>query len=678
MSSPGPSIGDARDGGSGSVYKTSEAATALMNAIFAQDVIQVEALLMRDATLAKAFVTHYHKPCQDDDGRDEYTSRPRMEPDTPRPRTEPVIIFAGRVPLYLRRPRQTGSRAASTQILAIAQLLVDSGGSLCAIPDAAYWSERALIDVCADYDSPEMMHLLLRAGAKMPRSTEVWSRTGGFLEHGRMTGGIGYIAGWNGHVGTVQALFGLGFQFTAFERGRLDYPLALLSSCELRPGGGTCMSALAITYGHRDVVALLLRQLGQAELRRTLTPGEWPWNPTVIDAWLVCAVAKAWSRGETEAWAWEKPQLLAQSEEIVHLLLDHGANPAVEQEFGNSLLFCACRWAGSSVIERLIVATAVDVNARRAHIDIFEGPRGGRQVTALQLAATHHNLGAVKSLVALGASAQLTDENGRNALHWALIGRKRHVVPEVRRSGTDGCEAAVVWSRPLDIMAELLPGVTDVSAADGFGRTALHYAAKSFLWEAMGVLIRSGADGSLRDSDGCTAAFYMARTAPLWWMVKAIRDSFHNDINLSDGYLLGLRALGQQLQDSQAPMGLDLRCLSGQTALTAACREANVPMVEMLLSLGAQVDITDDEGRTALHHVVISAYEVGPLYWEAEARAEEMKRLLRDAGIDESIRDHAGKTAADVQSALEAKCRPNGRRNRRQYEPRRSRSHYEF
>ncbi len=440
------------------------------------------------------------------------------------------------------------------------------------------------------------------------------------------------------------------------------------------------MSALAMGYGHRDVVALLLRQLDEAELRRTLSPGEWPWNPTIIDAWLVCAVAKVWSKGETEAWPWEMPQVLAQREEIVHMLLDHGANPAVEQEFGNSLLFCACQWAGSSVTQRLIATTAADVNTRRAHTDHWEGPRGGRQVTALQLAATHQNLAAVKSLIAAGASAQLTDENGRNALHWALMGRRRHVGAEVRRcrSGTDDCETAVVWSRPLDIMAELLPCVTDVSVTDSFGRTALHYAAKSFLWDAMAVLIRSGADGSLRDSDGCTAVFYMARTAPLQWMLTALRDSLDDDIPLSESYLLGLRLLGQQLRDSKAPMGLDLRCLGGQTALIAAYREANLPMVEMLLSLHAQVNIADDEGQTALPHAVISAYEIAPSYREAAARTEEMRRPLLDAGIDESIRDHARKTAADVESELEAKYRPNGDRNRLQYKPRRSMAHYEF
>ena len=152
MSGSASSVGDVRDGGS--VYNTSEAATALMNAIFAQDVSQVEALLTRDATLASAFVTHSNKPFVHDDGRDELASRPRIESASPRPRTEPVIVFTGRVPLYLRRPRQTGGRVASTQILAIAKLLVDSGASLRTIPDAAYWSERALIDVCADYDSP--------------------------------------------------------------------------------------------------------------------------------------------------------------------------------------------------------------------------------------------------------------------------------------------------------------------------------------------------------------------------------------------------------------------------------------------------------------------------------------------------------------------------------------------
>ncbi len=69
-------------------------------------------------------------------------------------------------------------------------------------------------------------------------------------------------------------------------------------------------------------------------------------------------------------------------------------------------------------------------------------------------------------------------------------------------------------------------------------------------------------------------------------------------------------------------------------ALSTAARDGNGPVLLRLLAGGADVNVTDDDGRTPLMHA-------------AEVGRNVIARLLLEAGADREIRDASGRTAAD-------------------------------
>jgi len=58
----------------------------------------------------------------------------------------------------------------------------------------------------------------------------------------------------------------------------------------------------------------------------------------------------------------------------------------------------------------------------------------------------------------------------------------------------------------------------------------------------------------------------------------------------------------------EAGMDANVRGKSGLTALMSAADKGNLAALEMLLKHGARIDLTDDEGKAALHHAARSPY----------------------------------------------------------------------
>ncbi|MEZ4270366.1 MAG: ankyrin repeat domain-containing protein [Myxococcota bacterium] len=166
-----------------------------------------------------------------------------------------------------------------------------------------------------------------------------------------------------------------------------------------------------------------------------------------------------------------------------------------------------------------------------------------------------------------------------------------------------------------DIVRLLLSRGAKIDARNSWGESALHYAAKDGMTEAVRVLVEAGADinaGDNRDSTPLMSASF-------------------------DGHLGVVRLLAQDPR-----IEINARSKDGDTALLLASRghDDNVELIDALLSVpGIDVNMQDDGGSTAIMHAAIG--HVGGAF------VESTKRLLQVPGIDLSLRNNNGETVMD-------------------------------
>ena len=214
---------------------------------------------------------------------------------------------------------------------------------------------------------------------------------------------------------------------------------------------------------------------------------------------------------------------------VVRALLELGAKPTPVDESARTPLHEAAAEASAEVVAALLAAhAAVD-------------PRDGRGRTPLALAAARGEVAIVKALLAAGADPAVADERGQTALDRAVIGSHVEVVqllapppsaappPNEENSG----EAPARDPRPLLLAAHakasaatfdaLLAGGWSVDDADEDGATALMVAAAKDYDAIVAYLLDRGADASVKDAAGRTAAHRAARTGALDVLATLLR-----------------------------------------------------------------------------------------------------------------------------------------------------------
>ncbi len=177
------------------------------------------------------------------------------------------------------------------------------------------------------------------------------------------------------------------------------------------------------------------------------------------------------------------------------------------------------------------------------------------------------------------------DEYGRTPLHRAAVAH------DLRR------------------MRFLIEHGADCAARDGKDLTVLMAAADNGTAEAVRLLLANGADPRSRE-----------RTAPGWsplaWAAASRRDSKRK-----------VHAL------LEAGVPIDARYDGGLTALMIAIQSGNTATVELLIDRGCDLDIEDDEGRTALEHArVFDAYSTHTGH-DPLAEVVRRRKRHRDAAI---------------------------------------------
>jgi ankyrin repeat protein len=370
------------------------------------------------------------------------------------------IVFTSLAPRF--REQNRDARKLSPTSLAIIKLLVERGAALDPDPRSSFWASHLLTEVCRDYDSPEALDLLVRAGADVyTEQLDSYHRT------------LLHVAAGRG-VGAVQFLLDRGVPMNYTGGQDID------AQIELTINGSPLNWA---AENGRSQIAQLLLNHGALRHMETL---DWNGRTPLLNAARSPHVPCV--RGNDR-------------EETVRLLIDAGANLTVSDQqyhtwsfihgepdfFPDSPLGHVSAW-GSADIVRYLVGKGCNIHQQLSYPtdERFPYSVGGDMATPQHRAASNWNVGAVQALLDLGADPDAMDEYDRRPIHWAAIGRclgwgsYRTISRAWDNLQTEPSQSAAFSERLTALkstLSHLLAQTASIDQPDTFGHTPLHYAA---------------------------------------------------------------------------------------------------------------------------------------------------------------------------------------------------------
>ncbi|CAB0030124.1 unnamed protein product [Trichogramma brassicae] len=284
-------------------------------------------------------------------------------------------------------------------------------------------------------------------------------------------------------------------------------------------------------------------------------------------------------------------------EEVVELLLRHGADPNRANVSGETPLHVICKNHSDDLAE--IFCDASEKVGQRLRIDA-QDERGW---TPLHFALIRRNSRLVELLLRRGADPNLADEDGTSPLH--LI------------SEMDDPDSA-------KILFEICGELVKVDARDKFGCAPLHAAAFHSDAELMQLLLRNGADPNPANADG---------TTPLH-LVNCIDDD-------ADAAHFWRSFFEISEEEMRRKVQVDARNARGWTPLHLALYSGSEAATRLLLSRGADPNLATARGETPLH-VACRRSE----FHRGAAMARSFLRISEevDRPVELDARDRKGRT----------------------------------
>ena len=327
----------------------------------------------------------------------------------------------------------------------------------------------------------------------------------------------------------------------------------------------------------------------------------------------------------------------------VNVLLQYGANVARTDDSGFTALHYACEYNGSPEVLSFLISNGADVDARSSYNPVFSVPSengyadmkaarvrtvntsSDNGVTPLMIAARESHLNVVTFLIKEGADVSLPDYDGRTALHFAVGSSDNscEILSCLIENGADINKRRMDNQTPLMVAVEkglvsvatfLIEHGADVDLQNENGNTALHYAlyGSDVSCEILSCLIGSGADVNGVNKVKHTPLMIAAKRGHLNALTLLIKHGAHDvDLQDSDGYTaLHYAVYGSDISceilSCLIGIGADVnaRTNNGVTPLMIAAEEGHINAVTSLVKCGANVDLQDKDGQTALDHAL--------------------------------------------------------------------------
>lgn len=329
-------------------------------------------------------------------------------------------------------------------------------------------------------------------------------------------------------------------------------------------------------------------------------------------------------------------------------LIQAGANVKAVNRYGWPPLSLACMNGNAKIVEELLDAGA----------DPQTALPGGE--TALMTAARTGRLGAVQALLARGADVNAREHHNQTAMMWAAAEGNLEVVDALLAAGADFRTPLDSGFTPLffavregrtETALRLLEAGLDVNASmqgkkNRNGPNPLLLAVENGHFETAVALLAAGADPNAQP-EGHAALHAMS------WVRKPIRGD-GDPPPVGSGHLSPLQFVRQlaahgadvDLRLAKGRSGFADFTTTGSSPFVLAARTGDLPLMQVLLELGADPFITNADRSTAL----LAAAGIGDLGSGQESAGTEDEaiaavELLLKLGADINAVDENGETA---------------------------------
>ncbi len=299
----------------------------------------------------------------------------------------------------------------------------------------------------------------------------------------------------------------------------------------------------------------------------------------------------------------------------VLLLLKKGADVNARLPDGSQAIHLAAEKNSDPEVIRLLASAGADLNSRC----------DGKTPLHFALGA-NESVAVIKCLIDAGSDIEAKDENGLTSLFYAVVAEKK----------------------AIDKTKALLSAGASVNATQEAGYTPLFYATRAVnIEKILDLLLDAGADINRCCIYGYTPLYEMVVSRETTAKKLKALIARGADINArEDKY--GFNGLHTALVNNDLKaarllidfgIDIDLPDKEGRTvlAVTVATQPLNRRMFQLLLNAGANVNATDNEGCSILHHA-------------CRDKDEETIRALLQAGADPSAKTSEGISVIDVVS----------------------------
>jgi ankyrin repeat protein len=245
-------------------------------------------------------------------------------------------------------------------------------------------------------------------------------------------------------------------------------------------------------------------------------------------------------------------------------------------------------------------------------------------LTPLLAAARTEDHDAAVRLVKQGADVNATEADGTSALHWAAHFGDTELARVLLAAGADAKAANRYGMTPLQeaavggdaaLVEALLAAGADPNAVLPEGETVLMTAARTGAPQVLRVLLARGADAGARDH-------WYGETALIWAAVDDHADAVR--VLVEHGADVNARSARMEYASRRA--GQSILPLGEWTPLMYAARENAHAAGEALIAAGADLNLVDPDGATALVIAILNAHY-------------EFAELLLRAGADPNVVD---------------------------------------